>query len=112
MMSIDSPVRDEPTNASPEQLERDREVARPHGGRILVFTWLLLMTLTVGSYALSDPGRAAAAGATPWLLAFALLKSHLIAGVYMEMRHGPRVWLVLMSGFLIAEATLIWVVLP
>lgn len=89
-----------------------QEAGTRHGGRTLFVAWLALMALTVGSYALSDPARAPGASATSWLLSFAVFKSHLIAGIYMEMWHGPRVWLVLMSSFLIAEATLISIVLP
>ena len=116
-MSLDSRIRDHATTMDPDRgldldPEVDPEVAPQQAGRILLLTWLVLMALTVGSYALSDIGRASSAGATPWLLAFAVLKSHLIAGIYMEMRHGPRIWLALMSSFLIAEAALVCVVLP
>jgi hypothetical protein len=46
------------------------------------------------------------------LLGFAALKSHLIAGVFMEMRRGPLAWAAVMSGFLLAETGLILAILP
>ena len=44
------------------------------------------------------------------LLGFAALKSLLIAAVFMEMRHGPNVWAFVMSGFLLAEAALLFAI--
>jgi hypothetical protein len=79
--------------------------------RILTATWIVLVSLTVGSFWLADPSTRAS-GAAGWVIGFATLKSHVIAGVFMEMRRGPLVWAAVMSGFLIAEAALIIVVLP
>jgi len=81
--------------------------------RVLLVTWLGLISLTVGSFWLADAGVgplpiAATAGG---VLGLAVLKSHLIAGVYMEMGKGPRVWAFAMSGFLLAEAALVFVIL-
>jgi len=112
MMRSDAPIREDATGPRPGRDAAPEVAAQRGAGRILLFAWLVLMALTVGSYALSDSGRAPGAGATPWLLSFAALKSHLIAGIYMEMGHGPRGWLFLMSSFLIAEASLVWIVLP
>lgn len=81
--------------------------------RVLLVTWVALIASTVGSYWLSDPGAAATsrAGTAGWVLGFATLKGLLIAAVFMEMRHGPRVWAVAMGGFLLAEAALIFAIL-
>lgn len=113
-MSSDSDSQRDPTSTRPDrvlELDPEHEADPGRGGWILLVAWLVLMTLTVGSYVLSDSARAPGTSAMPWLLSFAVLKGHLIAGIYMEMRRGPRVWLVLMSSFLIAEAVLIALVL-
>lgn len=80
--------------------------------RALLATWFALLALTLGSFWLADPSAPRAAGTTVWLLGFALLKSHLIAGVFMEMRRGPLAWAAVMSGFLLAEAALVVAILP
>ncbi|MBW2316602.1 MAG: hypothetical protein JRH10_20760 [Deltaproteobacteria bacterium] len=51
-------------------------------------------------------------GATAWVLGFAALKSLLITSVFVEMRHGPLAWAIVMGGFLLAEAALILTILP
>jgi len=78
--------------------------------RVLGATWIVLVGLTLGSFwlARSSPTTGAAA----WVLGVAALKGHLIAGIFMEMRRGPRVWAAAMSLFLLAEAAVIFLVLP
>ncbi len=88
------------------------EPSREGEARVLWVVWIALIALTLGSYRLSMPGVAAAAGASAWLIGVAALKGHLIAGVFMELRRGPLVWAVLMSGFLVAEAALVIAILP
>jgi hypothetical protein len=78
--------------------------------RTLTATWALLVSLTLGSFWLADPS-APISNATGWILGIATLKSHVIAGVFMEMRRGPRVWAAVMSGFLIAEVALVIMIL-
>lgn len=90
----------------------DRGETKRHA-RVLLVTWLGLVALTVGSFWLADAGArpipiAATAGG---VLGLAVLKSHLIAGVYMEMGRGPRLWALGMSGFLLAEAALVFAIL-
>jgi heme/copper-type cytochrome/quinol oxidase subunit 4 len=80
--------------------------------RILVATWVTLIGFTIGSFWVSDASAIAPGFTTAWLLAFAVVKSHLIAGIFMEMNRGPVAWAVLMSGFLLFEAALIGVILP
>jgi heme/copper-type cytochrome/quinol oxidase subunit 4 len=80
--------------------------------RVLAATWVALVSLTLGSFWLSDADAVSAGQATAWLLGFAALKSHLIAGVFMDMGRGPRAWAAVMSGFLLFEVALIGVILP
>jgi heme/copper-type cytochrome/quinol oxidase subunit 4 len=89
--------------ASPDETRRD--------ARLLLAVWIALVGLTLGSFWLADTGEPSASGATTWVLAFATLKSHLIAGIFMEMRRGPRAWAAVMSGFLLVEAALIVAIL-
>jgi cytochrome c oxidase subunit IV len=91
------------TVASSRETKRD--------ARTLLVTWLLLFALTLGSFWLASSNRPGAE-TTAWLLGFAALKSHLIAGVFMEMRRGPLAWAAVMSGFLLAETGLILAILP
>ena len=79
--------------------------------RELGVTWLLLVSLTLGSFWVADTSTRSS-GAATWVLGFATLKSHAIAGIFMEMRRGPIVWALAMSGFLLAEAALILAILP
>lgn len=81
--------------------------------RVLLITWVALIALSLGSFWLADAGAVSTsmAGTTGWVLGFAVLKSLLIAAVFMEMRHGPRVWAFGMSGFMLAEAALLFVIL-
>ena len=81
--------------------------------RALLITWVALIALTSGTFWLADApaGSNSSAGTAGWLLGFAFLKSLLIASVFMEMRHGPRVWAVAMGGFLLFEAALLFAVL-
>lgn len=68
--------------------------------RILALTWLALMAMTLGTFRAGTEG-AATAGV---VLAIATLKAHLIAAVFMELLRAPRVYAVLMSAFLLAQA--------
>jgi hypothetical protein len=89
--------------ASGGETKRDR--------RILIATWAVLMALTLGSLRIAEAVAVRESESTLWLLAFATLKGHLIAAIFMEMRCAPRVWAVVMSGFLIAEAALVFAIL-
>ena len=44
---------------------------------------------------------------TTWVLGIAALKAHFVAGFFMDLVHAPRIWLFLMSGFLVVQAGLI-----
>ena len=79
---------------------------------VLVTTWIILVALTVGSSWLSDSSEITASLATKLTLSAALLKGHLITGVFMEMRRGPLVWAIVMSGFLIVQSILLITILP
>jgi cytochrome c oxidase subunit IV len=79
---------------------------------VLFATWIILVSLTIGSSWLSDSTEITASLATKLTLLAALLKGHLIAGIFMEMRRGPIVWAVVMSGFLIAQSILLITILP
>jgi len=78
--------------------------------RALAITWVVLVSLTLGSFWLADSSTPVR-GATAWVLGFAALKSHVIAGVFMEMRSGPLAAAAAMSGFLLAEAALVVMIL-
>ena len=82
--------------------------------RILLVTYFVLIASTVGSFWLADAGAASTSrvGTTGWVLGFGAMKGLVIAGVFMEMRHGPRVWAFGMTGFLFSEAVLLTLVLP
>ncbi len=86
-------------------------VAAKREARILTLTWVALVSLTLGSFWVAD-SNAPSSGATAWLLAIAALKSHIIAGIFMEMRWAPLASAAAMSGFLLAEAALIVAILP
>lgn len=79
--------------------------------RTLTLTWVALVSLTLGSFWVAD-SSSPNSGATVWLLAIAVLKSHIIAGIFMEMRWAPRASAAAMSGFLLAEAALIVTIQP
>ena len=81
--------------------------------RVLLVTWVVLIAATVGSFLLADAGASpdSNAGTAGWVLGFAALKGLLIAAVFMEMWHGPRVWAFVMSAFLLAEAALLFAIL-
>lgn len=80
--------------------------------RVLLLTWVVLVSLTIGSYRLSSGMDGRIPGAAAWILGLATLKGILIASLFMEMRRGPVGWWLAMTGFLIVEATLIFAVLP
>jgi len=79
---------------------------------ILFATWILLVGLTIGSVWLSESDNLTSIVVTRVTLGAALLKGHLIAGIYMEMRDGPIAWALAMSGFLVFQTTLLVVILP
>jgi len=84
---------------------------RRRQARALWVAWIGLVSLTLGSFWLADahtPGAATAA----WVLAFAAAKGHVIAGVFMDMQRGPVVAAAAMSCFLLAEAALLFAILP
>lgn len=91
----------------------DMNPERRRHARTLLISWLGLVALTVGSFLLSEAGAdsAVVAAAAGGVLGLAVLKSHVIAGVYMEMWRGPRLWAFVMSGFLLAEAALVLAIL-
>ena len=79
---------------------------------VLVATWIVLVSITIASTWLPDSIGIASSVATKLTLGAALLKGHLIAGVFMEMHRGPIVWAVVMSAFLIAQSILLVAILP
>ena len=81
---------------------------------VLLVTWIALIASTVGSFWVADAGASpvSGAGTAGWVLGFAAVKGILITTVFMEMRHGPRVWAIGMCGFLLAEAALLFAILP
>lgn len=83
-----------------------------HEARILLATWVVLVSLTLGSFWLAESSTRIPGVTALWVLAFAALKSLAIAGVFMEMRRAPRTAAVAMSAFLLIEAALIFTILP
>ncbi len=81
--------------------------------RVLLVTWVAVIASTAGSFWLAAPGASpdATVGTAGWVLGFAALKSLLIGAVFMEMRHGPRVWAFAMSVFLLGEGALLFAIL-
>ena len=79
---------------------------------VLYATWMLLVALTIGSSWLSESDGFTASVAIRLTLGAALVKGHLIAAIYMEMRSGPIVWAMVMSGFLIFQSILLVTILP
>ena len=60
-------------------------VARRH-----VLTWLILLALSIVSFAASDPSRSRAAAAI--ILTVAAIKANLLAWQFMELRHAHLLW--------------------
>lgn len=73
----------------------------PATSRILIVSWIILLGSTGGSFWISDVDRGSTASTALGVLGLATLKAHLVAGVFMEMVHAPRVWAFVMSGFLL-----------
>ena len=72
-----------------------------NNSRVLLVVWIILLGLTAGSYWISYVDRGSIAATAFGVLALAILKGHLIAGLFMEMIHAPRIWAFAMSGFLL-----------
>ena len=70
--------------------------------RLLLATWVFLLGLTAGSFWIADVNSAPGAETAAVVLGIAVLKAHLVMGVFMEMREAPRVWMIAMSTFLLA----------
>ncbi len=69
--------------------------------RWLLVTWAALLTLTAASYWIAEVQVGLGGASARLVLGIAVLKAHLIAGVFMEMLAAPRVWALAMSGFLL-----------
>ena len=80
--------------------------------RILLATWVVLVSLTLGSFWMAESSTASPGATALWVLGIAALKSLAIAGVFMEMRRAPRAAAVAMSAFLFVEAALLVTILP
>lgn len=89
----------------PERTRRD--------AGILVAVWLALMVATLVTWQISERGAWTGEGATALILAIAVVKCQLVAGVYMELLSAPRVWAAVMGLALLALgggllAVLLW----
>jgi hypothetical protein len=64
--------------------------------------WLALLFATGVTYWLGESGLSGSAGMTPVLLMFgmAFVKGFLVIYDFMELRHAPRMWRVLLVGWL------------
>ena len=69
--------------------------------RILLICWASLLALTAGSFWLADVDIAPDAATAGIVLGIAVLKAHLIVGIFMEMLNAPRAWAVAMGLFLV-----------
>ena len=68
--------------------------------RILTLAWIVLLGLTAGSFWIAEGAGDSKSSTAFAVLGFATLKAHLVAGLFMEMIHAPRIWAVAMSAFL------------
>lgn len=71
--------------------------------------WLALLLATGVTYWLGESGLSGSAGMAPVLLMFgmAFIKGFLVIYDFMELRHAPRMWRVLLVGWLIFVTSMI-----
>ena len=71
--------------------------------------WLTLLLATGVTYWLGESGLSGSAGMAPVLLMFgmAFVKGFLVIYDFMELRHAPRMWRVLLVGWLILVTSMI-----
>ena len=71
--------------------------------------WLTLLLATGVTYWLGESGLSGSAGMAPVLLMFgmAFVKGFLVIYDFMELRHAPRMWRVLLVGWLIFVTSMI-----
>ncbi len=72
-----------------------------------VLTWLILIALSILSFAASDPSRSRAAAAI--ILTVAAIKANILAWQFMELRHAHLIWKAVLL-FMIAgvPAAVLW----
>ena len=68
--------------------------------------WLVLVVATAITWYLGEVG-AAGTGATVAMLAIAFVKGRLVVLDFMELREAPKMWRVLLEGWLILVSSLI-----
>ena len=68
--------------------------------------WLLLLAATALTWALGESG-AAGTGAIVAMLLIAFVKGRLVILDFMELRHAPRLWRLLLEGWLLLVGVLI-----
>jgi caa(3)-type oxidase subunit IV len=68
--------------------------------------WLILMIATLATWYLGEVG-AAGTGAIVAMLVIAFIKGRLVILDFMELRDAPRMWRVLLEGWLILVSSLI-----
>jgi hypothetical protein len=71
--------------------------------------WLALLLATGVTYWLGESGLSGSAGMAPVLLMFgmAFIKGFFVIYDFMELRHAPRMWRVLLVGWLIFVTSMI-----
>ena len=68
--------------------------------------WLLLLVATALTWTLGESG-AAGTGAIVAMLLIAFVKGRLVILDFMELRHAPRLWRLLLEGWLLLVGVLI-----
>lgn len=68
--------------------------------------WLILLAATAATWWLGEMG-AAGTGAIVAMLLIACIKGRLIALDFMELRHAPLLWRILLEGWLLLVSSLI-----
>ncbi len=71
-----------------------RALARPTG------VWALLVMLTAVTFNIGESGASGAAVAG-MVLVMMMFKAQLVAGCFMELRHAPLLWRVVMGSYLV-----------
>lgn len=71
--------------------------------------WIILLLATATTYWLGESGLSGRAGMTPVLVMFgmAFIKGLLVIYDFMELRHAPRLWKLLLVGWLVFVTSMI-----
>jgi cytochrome c oxidase subunit 4 len=71
--------------------------------------WIILLLATATTYWLGESGLSGRAGMAPVLLMFgmAFIKGLLVIYDFMELRHAPRLWKLLLVGWLVFVTSMI-----